>query len=191
MQNDGPESHYIGDLWSEENSDPAPAKYSGQDTNPHQAWQPIITSFINAFKSGGTASTMVPPSDTPVGAMWYKGILQSATCPESKPSGFDTGTDAINWAVVLPAGSSGMQIRATSNGNELATVDGKPGLNMGAPGGVQAGEQRLEVLDAGGNVVLVATNGRCVSSGCPDGVYDFNYQVVGLQAAGVATGCFS
>ena len=134
---------------------------------------------------------MKPPANAAaVGAMWYKTTLQGVTCPENQPTNYATATDALNWAVVLPAGSSGMQIRATSNGVVLATVAGKAGLNMGAPSGVKAGEQRLEVLNSAGTVVLRATNGRCVSSGCPDGIYDFNYQVVGLAAVG-STGCFA
>ncbi len=126
---------------------------------------------------------MAPPSGTPaIGAMWYKTILQGASyCGATQPQGFSQGRDALNWAVVLPAGSSGMQVRATSNGVVLQTVGVYPGLNYGSPAGVQAGVQTLQLLDAGKNVVMTSTTGMSVSSGCPDGIYNMNYQVVGLN----------
>jgi len=132
---------------------------------------------------------MKPPGITPVGAMWYKTILQSAVCPPkvAQPEGFNTGTDSLNWAVVIPAGSSGMQVRAISNGITLQTAAVSPGLNWGSPTGVQAGAQVLQVLDKSGNIVMSATGGKCVSAGCPDGIYNMNYQVVGL-ASGASSG---
>jgi hypothetical protein len=59
-----------------------------------------------------------------------------------------------------------MVIRTVSNGIELSGVTGKAGLNYGSAGTVQAGYQRLELLDSSGNILLAATGGRCVSSGC-------------------------
>ena len=121
-----------------------------------------------------------------MGALWYKTILQNTHCLNDgqgthweKPEGFATGTDALNWAVVLPPGSIGMQIRAISDNAVLSTVDIDPGLNYGAPSGVLAGEQRLELLDPGGNVVISATGGRRVEASCPDGIYNMNYHIVG------------
>lgn len=128
---------------------------------------------------------MEPPANTPaVGTMWYKTILQNANCPSNaaQPEGFNTGTDSLNWAVIIAAGSLGMQVRAISNGSTLQTAAVSPGLNWGSPTGVQAGVQRLEVLDGSGNIVMSATGGECVSAGCPDGVYNMNYQVVGLAS---------
>ena len=109
-----------------------------------------------------------------------------------KPCGFDTGTDLLNWAVIIPAGSFGMQIRAISNNIILSTVNANPGLNFGSPGAVQVGEQRLELLDAGGNIVMSTTGGRCVQANCPDGIYNMNYQVVALtQGNNADNGCVS
>lgn len=134
---------------------------------------------------------MAPPSGaTAVGAMWYKTILQSSTCSgASQPDGWSTGTDSISWAIVLSSGSSGMQVRATSNGVVISTVKVNPGLNFGSPTGVQAGAQTLELLDSTGKVVMTANGGLCVSSGCPDGMYNMNYQVVGLGEDGGTTSC--
>jgi glucan endo-1,3-alpha-glucosidase len=132
---------------------------------------------------------MQPPANTlAVGALWYKTILQSASCSNvAKPQGFDTGTDSLDWAVIIAPGSSGMQVRTISNGVTLQTAAVSPGLNWGSPTGVKAGVQTLEVLDASGKVVMSATQGKCVSAGCPDGVYNMNYQVLGL-ASGAGNG---
>ena len=136
---------------------------------------------------------MVPPANTQaVGAIWYKDLLQDATCPNNaqQPEGWATGRDSLNWAVVIAAGSNGMQVRAISNGVVLQTATVYPGMNWGSPSGVQAGVQMLELVDAGGNVVMTATGGKCVSSGCPDGVYNMNFQVVGLEnGSGAAGNC--
>lgn len=126
---------------------------------------------------------MSPPSGTAaVGALWYKTILQSAVCDgAAQPQGFENGRDALNWAIVLPAESSGMQVRVVSNGWVLQITNVYQGLNYGSPAGVQAGEQRVELLDSGGDVVMTAGGGMDVSEGCPDGIYNMNYQVVGLS----------
>ena len=134
---------------------------------------------------------MAPPSgSTAVGSMWYKTVLQSASCSgATQPNGWSTGTDALNWAVVLASGSSGYQVRATSNGKVLSTVKVNPGLNFGSPTGVQAGSQLLELLDSSGKVVMSATAGECVSTGCPAGMYNMNYQVVGLNTGSSSASC--
>lgn len=157
---------------------------------PHAAWQPLVTSFIEAYKAGGT---MAPPSGaTAVGSMWYKTILQDASCPgATPPSGWSTGTDSLTWAIVLPSGSSGMKACLTSNGSVISTVSVNPGLNFGSPTGVQAGAQMLQLLDSAGNVVMTATGGECISSSCPAGMYNMNYQVVGLSADGGSASCSS
>lgn len=180
--NDGPESHYIGNVWPE-SSDPSVLYCEPQAAFPHTAWQPLVTSFIAAYKSG---NSMAPPSGaTAVGAMWYKTILQDADCSgTTAPDGWDTGSDSLSWAIVLPSGSSGMRVRATSNGVVISTVSVNSGLNFGSPTGVQAGAQMLELLNSAGTVVMTATDGACVSSGCPLGMYNMNYQVVGLSHGG-------
>ena len=64
-----------------------------------------------------------------------------------------------------------------------------PGLNFGLPTGVQAGAQLLELLDSAGTVVMSATGGECVSSGCPAGMYNMNYQVAGLSTGSSGATC--
>ena len=135
---------------------------------------------------------MTPPSGaTAVGLMWYKTISQNETCPSTEPTGWDEGTDSLNWAIVLAAGSSGMEVRAISNGVVLQTVGVNPGLNMGSPHGLQYGAQMLQLLDSGGDVVMSTGQGACVSSDCPDGIYNMNLQVVGLVEGNQGNvGCF-
>lgn len=163
---------------------------SPQADFPHTDWQPLVTSFIEAYKSG---SSMAPPSGaTAVGAMWYKTVLQNASCSgATQPDGWSIGTDSISWAIVLPSTSSGMTVRATSNGDVISTVSVNPGLNFCSPTGVQAGAQMLELVNSAGTVVMTATNGQCVSSGCPAGMYNMNYQVAGLTEGGANASCSS
>jgi len=185
MENDGPESHYIGNLWLEQNNDTQPLKYANSQWS-HTGWQPLITSFIGALKAGLSASEMIPPpGKIAVGAIWYKTILSTSNCPNEgsnkyteKPEGWETASDSLNWAVVLPNDPRGMQIRTITNGR-MDYIPGRPGLNYGTVP-IEAGFQRLELLDQAGNVLLAASGGRCVSSGCPDCIYNMNYQVVGL-----------
>ena len=134
---------------------------------------------------------MAPPTGaTAVGAMWYKTLLQDATCSgATQPDGWANGTDSLTWAVVLPAGSTGMKVRATSNGAVISTVAVNPGLNFGAPTGVQAGAQMLQLLNSAGAVVMTATGGACVASVCPAGMFNMNYQVAGLSAGGGNASC--
>lgn len=155
------------------------------------AWQPLFTAFINAYKAGGNSYSMTPSNtNTPaVGTMWYKTILQSSSCPGAeKPRGWETGTDTLNWAVVMPKGSQGMSVRGWSAGKMLQSVKVGEGLNWGSFAGLQAGAQTIELLDAGGMVVMSAGGGKCVSGGCPDGIYNMNVQVAGLEAGGASAG---
>ena len=163
---------------------------SPQANYPHTAWQPLVTSFINAYKAN---NSMAPPSGaTAIGSMWYKTILQGASCSgATQPNGWSTGTDSLSWAVVLPSGSSGMKVRLTSNGSVISTVSVNSGLNFGSPTGVQAGPQMLQLVNSAGTVVMTATGGECVSSGCPAGFYNMNYQVVGLSNGGGSASCSS
>ena len=134
---------------------------------------------------------MAPPSGaTAVGSMWYKTILQDSSCSGATlPNGWSTGTDSLTWAVVLPPNASGMKVRLTSNGYVIATTVVNPGLNFGSPTGVQAGTQILQLLNSAGTVVMTATGGACVSAGCPLGLYNMNYQVVGLTNGAAGASC--
>ncbi|KAE9964512.1 hypothetical protein BLS_008270 [Venturia inaequalis] len=113
--NDGPESHYIGTIWPEPNDNKQAAVYTPPGlAAPHTAWQPLITSFINAFKSNLSATAMTPATGDAVGALWYKPIMQNTKCANeslggfyAKPAGFNKTTDQLNWAIVLPPGAEG------------------------------------------------------------------------------------
>lgn len=109
--NDGPEGHNIGNLWPEQNTDYQPSLYM----ESHDAWRPLITSFITAWKAGGSISSMLPPSGGDgSGAMWYRSMPMDAVCawddgiingsmdalPYEKPFGFDSGTDTISWLLL-------------------------------------------------------------------------------------------
>jgi len=65
---------------------------------------------------------MSPPSNKiAVGALWYKTMLQDSICPETnknpltmkysqKTDGWETGSDSLNWAVVLPESGAGRKM---------------------------------------------------------------------------------
>lgn len=121
-----------------------------------------------------------------LGSLWYKTMLKDAVCPldpgndrANKPEGWEAGNDNLNWGIVAPSGQS-YSVRLISNGVVLATVPLSAGLNYGAQPGVIAGPQRMELINSAGTVILVARGGRCVSGGCPDCIYNMNYQVAEL-----------
>lgn len=186
--NDGPEGHYIGNLWLEQNNDTAPMRYANQIQFPHHPWQALLTSFLVTYKNGGKAIDMAPVdgSSLAVGAIWYKTILTSSTCPgapnanlynATRPDGFDTATDTLSYAVVISPEAPSYTLRAISNGKITIISNLHQGLNYGSVD-VQAGYQRMELVDSGNNIVLAATGGRCISAGCPDCLYNMNPQVI-------------
>lgn len=121
---------------------------------------------------------MAPPGDSPIGAMWYRGVL--ASCSGDVPRGNTAGIDAVNYAVVLPAGSEGFSVRVTSNGQDLGSTPAQGGLNYNSVAGVTPGAQSIEVLDASGTVVAKASSSVDVSEGPVGDFCNFNYYVAGL-----------
>ncbi|TVY88433.1 Mutanase [Lachnellula willkommii] len=183
--NDGPEGHYIGNLWTESNGDAQPAVYATQRGASHTGIQPLLTQFINAFK---TSQTSFPASTNPFGAIWYKTILQSTTCPDnslggfySAPSGASVGSDTINWAVVLPTNGTDYSIQFVSNGAVAGTtVPGKAGYQYGSVN-LSANQQFMKIVDAAGTVQYSTGLGRCVSATCWDDIYNYNPQILALE----------
>lgn len=176
-QNDAGESHYIAPCWEESLNEEILA-YSNSTAMPHTGWQPLISSFIDAFRAGVDASQMTPRSGNFAGAMWYRGVLKS--CSGDVPAGSGAAADAINWAVVLPAGSDGYSVRATSNGQDLGSTPAQAGLNYGSVPGVAAGAQKLELLDGSGSVIATASSAVDVSAGPVGSFCNYNYLVDSL-----------
>lgn len=165
-------------MWEESfNGAPEILEYANNDDFPHYAWQPVVASFIDAYKNGRDASQMTPPGDSPVGAMWYRGTLKS--CSTDVPSGASAAVDAINYAFVLPAGIEGATIRTTSGGNTLTETTAVAGLNYGTIGGLTTGAQRVELI-SGGSVIATAAGIVDVQAETPD-FCNFNYYVVALE----------
>ncbi|KAH8432892.1 glycoside hydrolase family 71 protein [Aspergillus melleus] len=174
--NDGGESHYIGNLWSESYTTvPEIVEYANTDKWPHFAWQPLVSSFIQAFKEGKSAGEMETGSESPIGAMWYRGMTKNC---DNLPANADAAIDSVNYAVVLPLLWEGITIRVSSGGNVLATNPAKPGLNYAAVEGLAAGQQKIEVLGKDESVMFSATSGSDVTDG---GKCNFNFNVVKLS----------
>lgn len=187
--NDGPESHYVGTIWPEQNNDTVPTAYASQSAAPHNAIQPLLTSFISAFKDDLGAADMQPPKDsTAVGALWYKPILGSTVCKnessgdlhDAKPDGYSVAADVSAWAVVVADGDDGFKLHGYSGGEQVGEVALTAGLNLGNFSALREGQQCMEVRNGKGDLVLVATGGRDVTTDCPDGIYNLNPQILGL-----------
>lgn len=178
-QNDGCESHDVGNLWTG-SYDTAQdiLAYANDAQWPHKAWQPLITSFISAFKDGKSAGEMTSPSGDPIGSLWYRGMLKDA-CTNA-PQNVQSAVDTVNCAVVLPSGV-GMKPRVSIDGNVLTTVDATPGLNYAAVPGLAMGTPKLEVLSSDGSVGWAAVGNRAVDDGTVE--CNFNLNVAGVLKA--------
>lgn len=178
--NDWSESHYVGEFYAD-------ATYGspelGYDTGcNHTAWQSVLGPFITAYKAGATAvSSVVPPEDlSAVGAMWYRPILKTATCESDslgKPSGWENALDAVNFAVLLPEGTTGVTINVISGRKLIGSFAGTAGLNYGTVEGMVAGPQSIQVVGETGAVVAQAASPSDVLAEADD-VCNFNYVVV-------------
>ncbi|XXH06061.1 hypothetical protein Hte_012506 [Hypoxylon texense] len=178
--NDAGESHYIGPCWPEGLTDEI-LQYGNSNTYPHTGWQSLIASFIDAFKSSSpSAGSMKPRDGHFAGALWYRGVLASS-CAGDKPRGSGAAVDAVNYAVVLPPGSSGLSVRVTSGGTVLAAQPVGGGLNYNSVRGMRAGAQKIELVDGSGNVKASASGSVDVGTGPTNGFCNYNYYVAGLQ----------
>lgn len=85
------------------------------------------------------------------------------------------------WAVVVSDAAAGTLIVASVDGTQVGQQTAKAGLNYGvAPIGAGFPTLTFGSLTAGG--------GRCVSSKCPDCIFNMNPVVVGLTAGNKADG---
>ncbi|KAH8919298.1 glycoside hydrolase family 71 protein [Atractiella rhizophila] len=96
------ESHYIGNIWPESI---AGSNFSDWTNGfSHKAWQNLLPSLINAFKSSSPASGMLPTNNARVqGAFWYHPLLTTLGCIDDrlgKPDGVENTEDAVNIALI-------------------------------------------------------------------------------------------
>lgn len=180
FQNDGPESHYIGNNWPEQNGDADPARYVTPEpaTNTtHRGWQSLVWSFADAWRTGKTVTQMTTPENSPaVGAIWYKRVLHASNCSlANRPDDWQADPDAVTWAIVLHPDliSSDWSLKIISGGNVTTVSDLKSGLNYGQVG-AYAGSQSMELHHVSGAVPMVAQGGTCISLDCPGDLYDMN-----------------
>lgn len=176
--NDAGESHYVGDFWAEQIDGSSIGTYA--DGFDHKGWLQVITPFIQAYKAGATdISQITPPAGAPVGALWYRALLTTASC-SSTISNYQSALDAVNFAVILP--SAGYTINVYSNSQLIGSFPGVAGLNYNSVPGLQVGSgQYIQVLDNGNNVVATATGTKSVAAESTSSVCNWNYEVVGLS----------
>ncbi|KAK8028608.1 carbohydrate-binding module family 24 protein [Apiospora marii] len=189
--NDGPESHYIGDIWPEQNHDYQPWKYMNPDRYDHSGWQPLVRSFNDAFKSEGSTAASMDTSDgkTAEGAIWYPSFPRDTVCKgpdgmySEKPINYDAGVEGVYFAIVMKQGlAPGYTLKAWSGNTQTPAVYSlKAGLNYGSAEVLNHGAQYLEILDPDGRRVASAAGGMCVAKSCPRGIYVRNYHVTELE----------
>lgn len=121
---------------------------------------------------------MKPSGDSPIGALWYRGVL--ASCDTSL-RGSGAAVDSVNYAVVLPPTTEGASIQVSSGGQVISKIPAHGGLNYNAIGGMVTGPQKLEILDQSGAVIASASSKVDVSDGPQGGFCNYNYYVAGLQ----------
>lgn len=175
--NDAGESHYLGQIHPES----MPPYYASASQWDHTAWQPLVTSFIRAYKVGAKSAAAMKPATpgVPTGSMWYRTVLSTASC--QKPKDGETEIDSVNFAVVLPVGAEGYTTRIRSGGKVIDSRPAKPGLNYASVRGIRSGKQVLELVDSDGKACMIADGGLEVS-GEAEGRCNYNFQVAGLQA---------
>jgi len=88
--------------------------------------------------------------------------------------------------VLSPGASSSTYYLRTLSGVSGEVVVGNAtlvsGLNYGSFDGIQAGIQRMQILDEEENIIMQTEQGpRGVSQSCEDGIWNMNYEVVGLK----------
>ncbi|KAI1157890.1 glycoside hydrolase family 71 protein [Nemania serpens] len=178
--NDAGESHYIGNIWNESlGGAPDILAYANTATFPHAAWQPLITSFIAAFKARVSSAQMKPPAAKPIGAMWYRPNLKScANVGGGPPANAASALDAVNYAVVMPQGTTGATIVVTSGSQTFGAVPLVAGLNYGSVIGMLTGAQSARVVVNGQTSVQARS---LVDVQANPATCNFNYFVVGFN----------
>lgn len=174
--NDAGESHYVGDFWPEQIANSKIGDYTnGYD---HKGWLQIIKPFIEAYKAGKTSlSDISAPDNKPVGTLWYRTLLTSASC-SSTIENYKSAVDTVNFAVVLP--SDGYTIKVYSNNKVIGTFAGQKGMNYNSVLGLEAGSgQKIEVLH-GEDLVAKAIGTKKVLAQSPKDC-NWNFEVVGLS----------
>ncbi|KAL2845295.1 glycoside hydrolase [Aspergillus pseudoustus] len=180
--NDAGEGHYVGNVWKEQIDGTEIGTYT--DGFDHKAWLQVLTPFMHAYRAGATSISQIqPPAQAPVGAMWYRTLLTSASC-SSAIANHEQAQDAINFAVILPTGAAaGYTIEVVSNGQTLGSYPGNPGLNYRMVLGLRAGqEQRIVVRDSSGRIVSSAVGTKPVlTQSSSTTLCNWNYEVAGLS----------
>ncbi|EXF85544.1 hypothetical protein CFIO01_09966 [Colletotrichum fioriniae PJ7] len=186
--NDGPESHYIAELWHEQNSDAQPWLYMNQERFSHTGWQPLVASLNHAFKNRLDANSMTPQNGAvAVGAMWHRSMIDGVTRNAAvqtvyteKPSGYDDWSlfNQAFYSIVLKPGLEPEYTVVIRSGDEVITMALSSGINYNnGAGSIKAGAQSMEIQDPSGKTIMTARSKYCVSSGCPQGIYNMSYLV--------------
>ena len=120
---------------------------------------------------------MVPPGSLPIGALWYRGVLKSSC--SNAPRNSQSASDTVNYAIVIPASSTGLKINVSINNSVLSSTSAQAGLNYAAVPGLAAGTPRVDVVDSAGKILYSAIGTNPVNGGNVQ--CNFNFNVAGLN----------
>jgi hypothetical protein len=85
----------------------------------------------------------------------------------------------IDRAVVASSAAK-LSLNVFSDGQLLRTIPLNNGLNSGVELGKKKEAQTLTITNSDNGIVMKSEGGALVSDGCPNGIYNMNYQVIPL-----------
>lgn len=122
---------------------------------------------------------MKPPAAKPIGALWYRPNFKScANVGGGPPANAASALDAVNYAVVMPQGTTGATLVVTSGSQTSGAIPLLAGLNYGSVGGMMAGAQSARVVVNGQTSVQARS---VVDVQANPTTCNFNYFVVGFN----------
>lgn len=149
--NDAPESHYIGNIWDEPNTNNVEAQswYKGFD---HTGYWQVLKAFTTAWHNcDTTADNMVPTNGKAVqGAFWHHTLTVDGDCSadlKGKPNPLPA-EDAVSGVVLVAKGNTGLVAVVNNGDKELGKMTLSEGYNKFKFDNLGAGKVQLEVCES-------------------------------------------
>ena len=148
--NDAPESHYIGNIWDEPNTDNTEAQAWFKDYD-HKGFQQVLKAFAKAWHGCETTTdNMTPTNGKDVqGAFWHHTLTVNGDCsadPKGKPQPLPA-EDSVSGVVLVASGKSNLVAVVNNGDRELGKLTLKEGYNKFKFDNLGAGKVQLEVCE--------------------------------------------
>lgn len=146
--NDAPESHYIGNIWDEPNTDNVEAQGWYKDYD-HKGYQQVLKAFAKAWHNCETTTdNMVPTNGKDVqGTFWHHTLTVDGDCsadPKGKPQPLPV-EDSVSGVVLVAKGKTNLVAVVNNGDRQLGTLQLKEGYNKFKFDNLGAGKVQLEV----------------------------------------------